>query len=51
MRSLSEELKMVFEENVSASWVPWRTAFYNFHDYIDEISKDKKITDKQLVYQ
>lgn len=50
-RTLLQELKLVFEENVAASWVPWRTAFYNFQDYIDELSKDKKISDRELMVE
>tara|TARA_R100000008_G_C3522201_1_gene134626 strand:+ start:64 stop:312 length:249 start_codon:yes stop_codon:yes gene_type:complete len=50
-RTLLQELKLVFEENVAASWVPWRTAFYNFQDYIDELSKNKKISDRELVVE
>ena len=50
-RSLLQELKLVFEENVAASYVPWRTAFYNFQDYIDELSKNKKTSDMQLMIE
>ena len=50
-RTLLKELKLVFEENVSASWVPWKTAFYNFQDYIDELSKDKKTCDSELMFE
>tara|TARA_R100000008_G_C3545593_1_gene147353 strand:- start:645 stop:893 length:249 start_codon:yes stop_codon:yes gene_type:complete len=50
-RTLLQELKLVFQENVAASWVPWRTAFYNFQDYIDELSKDKKTSDRELVVE
>jgi len=51
MRTLADELKLVFEENVSSSWVPWKTAFYNFQDYIDEISKDKRLSDRYLMFE
>ena len=50
-KTLIEDLKQVFEDNTAAYWVPWRTAFYNFQDYIDELSKDKKISDRELVLE
>lgn len=50
-RSLVDDLKLVFEDNVAASWVSWRTAFHNFQDYIDEFSKNKKISDRELMIE
>jgi hypothetical protein len=50
-KKLVDDLRGVFEDNVSAYWVPWRTAFYNFQDYIDELSKDKKISDRELMVE
>ena len=50
-KKLLDDLKGVFEDNVSAYWVPWRTAFYNFQDYIDELSKDKKVSDRELMVE
>jgi len=50
-KRLVDDLRGVFEDNVSAYWVPWRTAFYNFQDYIDELSKDKKISDRELMVE
>ena len=50
-KKLVDDLRGVFEDNVSAYWVPWRTAFYNFQDYIDELSKDKKISDRDLMVE
>lgn len=50
-KKLVEDLRGVFEDNVSAYWVPWRTAFYNFQDYIDELSKDKKVSDRELMVE
>ena len=50
-QSLLQELKLVFEENVAASYVPWKTAFYNFQDYIDELSKNKKTSDRELMVE
>lgn len=50
-KKLVDDLRGVFEDNVSAYWVPWRTAFYNFQDYIDELSKDKKISDRELMIE
>ena len=50
-KQLVDDLRGVFEDNVSAYWVPWRTAFYNFQDYIDELSKDKKISDRELMVE
>ena len=50
-KKLVDDLRSVFEDNVSAYWVPWRTAFYNFQDYIDELSKDKKISDRELMVE
>ena len=50
-KKLVDDLKSVFEDNVSAYWVPWRTAFHNFQDYIDELSKDKKISDRELMVE
>ena len=50
-KKLADDLRGVFEDNVSAYWVPWRTAFYNFQDYIDELSKDKKISDRELMVE
>ena len=50
-KTLAEDLKNVFEDNVAAHWVPWRTAFYNFQDYIDELSKDKKVSDRELMVE
>ena len=50
-KKLVDDLRGVFEDNVSAYWVPWRTAFYNFQDYIDELSKDKKISDRELMLE
>ena len=50
-KKLVDDLKGVFEDNVSAYWVPWRTAFYNFQDYIDELSKDKKVSDRELMVE
>jgi hypothetical protein len=50
-KKLVYDLKSVFEDNVAAYWVPWRTAFYNFQDYIDELSKDKKVSDRELMVE
>tara|TARA_R100000329_G_scaffold141015_1_gene123535 strand:+ start:266 stop:514 length:249 start_codon:yes stop_codon:yes gene_type:complete len=50
-KKLVDDLRGVFEDNVSAYWVPWRTAFYNFQDYIDELSKDKKVSDRELMVE
>ena len=50
-KKLVDDLRGVFEDNVSAYWVPWRTAFYNFQDYIDELSKDKQISDRELMVE
>ncbi len=50
-KTLIEDLKQVFEDNAASYCVPWRTAFYNFQDYIDELSKDKKISDRELVVE
>ncbi len=49
MKPLIDDLRDVFEDNVAASWVPWRTAFHNYRDYIDELSKGKKTSDDQLM--
>ena len=50
-KKLVDDLRGVFEDNVSDYWVPWRTAFYNFQDYIDELSKDKKVSDRELMVE
>jgi hypothetical protein len=50
-KKLVDDLKSVFEDNVTAYWVPWRTAFYNFQDYIDELSKCKEISDRELMVE
>jgi hypothetical protein len=50
-KKLVDDLRSVFEDNASAYWVPWRTAFYNFQDYIDELSKDKQISDRELMVE
>ena len=50
-KTLVQDLKNVFEDNVAAYWVPWSTAFYNFQDYIDELSKDKKVSDRELMVE
>ena len=50
-KNLVDDLKDVFEDNVSAYWVPWRTAFYNFQDYMDELSKNKEISDRELMVE
>ena len=50
-KKLVDDLRGVFEDNVAAYWVPWRTAFYNFQDYIDELSKDKKVSDRELMVE
>jgi hypothetical protein len=50
-KKLVDDLRSVFEDNTAAYWVPWRTAFYNFQDYIDELSKDKGISDRELMVE
>lgn len=41
MKSEVEELRRVFEENVSSHWVPWGRAFDNFIDYAVQLKKSK----------
>jgi hypothetical protein len=50
MKSEVEELKRVFEENVSSHWVPWGRAFDNFLDYAVQLKKSK-LTDRFVSHE